>query len=75
MNQIGDPYENLANAIVIQAAADYKRTLRTIRRDPISASAKERANHIERFFHSEWYRHLTKVDGKLLVKKLKEAVI
>lgn len=74
MNGIGDPYENLANAIVIQAVDDYKRALRVLQKDPHSTPAQQRAVSIERFFFSEWCSMLTKVDGGLLVKKVREVV-
>ena len=74
MQKIDDPYENLANAIVIQAAKDYKRALQALMRDPDSSPAQQRVYSIESFFCSKWYLQLTKVDGCLLMKKLKELV-
>lgn len=74
MQKIDDPYENLANAIVIQATKDYKQALRALMRDPYSSPAQQRVNSIESFFCSKWYQQLTKVDGYLLMKKLKEVV-
>ncbi len=67
-----DPYEALANAIVIMAVTDYRKALRSLRRNPGSKSAQTQANKLERFFRSEWYRHLTKVDGEMLIVKLRE---
>ena len=29
-----DPYENLANAIIVQAAKDYQKAMRQLRRNP-----------------------------------------
>lgn len=52
----GDPWENLATAIVIQAANEY---LRTKDKEPL-----------RRFFRSQWYRELTDVDGEYLMKTL-----
>lgn len=31
---IDDPYKNLANAIIVQAAKDYQKALRQLRRNP-----------------------------------------
>jgi hypothetical protein len=31
-------------------------------------------NEVERFFHSDWYRELTSVDGNVLIKKLQAEV-
>ena len=52
----GDPWENLATAIVIQAANEY---LRTKDKEPL-----------RRFFRSQWYKELTDVDGEYLIHTL-----
>lgn len=58
------PYQLLANAIVIQAVKDYRRT-----RNPA-----ERAE-LERFFQSEWFSFLSNLNGDALLAQLrKEAV-
>ena len=67
-----DPYQELANAIVIMAAKDYRHALRIQRRNPDSQAARIKIDEIERFFRSEWYRLLTDVDGEMLIKKLRE---
>ena len=36
----GDPYENLANAIVLSAVEDYRKALKKYSRNPDSKSAK-----------------------------------
>lgn len=40
-----DPYEELANAIIVQACKDYRLT-----------DNEDDLKEIERFFHSEWFR-------------------
>ncbi len=67
-----DPYQELANAIVIMAAKDYRHALRIQRRNPDSQAAMIKIDEIERFFRSDWYRLLTDVDGEMLIKKLRE---
>ena len=67
-----DPYQELANAIVIMAAKDYRHAFRIQRRNPDSQAAMIKIDEIERFFRSEWYRLLTDVDGEMLIKKLRE---
>jgi hypothetical protein len=67
-----DPYQELANAIVIMAAKDYRHALRIQRRNPDSQAARIKIDEIERFFRSDWYRLLTDVDGEILIKKLRE---
>ena len=58
------PYERLANAIIIQAVKDYRHT-----RNPADRV------ELERFFRSEWFSVLSKLDGEVLLAQLqKEAV-
>lgn len=68
-------YQALANAIVIQAAKDYKSALRTLRNHPESRAARSEALSLERFFRSGWYSMLTDIDGEYLIKRLRKAVI
>ena len=52
-------YELLANAIIIQAVKDYRHTY-----------SPQRRAEIKRFFHSEWFRVLTRLDGKMILERL-----
>ena len=56
-----NPYENLANAIVLQAVKDYRLT------DDEAELAE-----IERFFRSDWYGVLTDVDPEYLIRRLRK---
>lgn len=56
-----DPYEELANAIVLQAVKDYRMT-----------DDEKELKEIERFFRSGWFGVLTKVDPDLLIKQLRK---
>ena len=67
-------YENLANAIVLQAVKDYREALSQLKRNPKYKDALTVKEECERFFRSGWYRLLTKVDGEMLIKKLREEV-
>ena len=49
----------LANAIILQAVKDYRHTY----------SPQCRAE-IKRFFRSEWFRALTRVDGEMIIARL-----
>ena len=67
-----DAYENLANAIVVRAVEDYREALKTlnlIRENEDALAMKEECG---RFFQSGWFMALTKVDGKWLLRKLRE---
>lgn len=68
-------YENLANAIIQQAAKDYIHALRTVKRRKNAEEALREALEIEAFFHSPWYGTLTQIDPDYLIERLrKEAV-
>ena len=67
-----DPYENLANAIVLQAVKDYRDALKRLKKKPNNQAAKSGAMECERFFCSSWYKALTSVDGEYLIQKLRE---
>ena len=56
-----NPYEELANAIILQAVKDYRLT-----------DDERELQEIERFFRSGWYKALTSVDGEYLIQKLRE---
>lgn len=56
-----NPYENLANAIVLQAVKDYRLT------DDEAELAE-----IERFFRSDWFGVLTDVDPEYLIRNLRK---
>ena len=73
-NLAEDPYEQLANAIVIQAADDYRIALKKIKAHPKDRKAIDEAVEIERFFRSGWYSQLTSVDGEYLIKRLQGEV-
>lgn len=52
-----EAYQNLANAIIIQACEDYK-------------TGEISDDSFERFCRSEWFSVLTKVDPEYLIKKM-----
>ena len=56
-----DPYQELANAIVLQAVKDYR-----------MAEDEQDLKEIERFFRSSWFGVLTSIDPDLLISKLRK---
>ena len=66
--------ESLANAIILQAVADYRKALRILKRYPRYEAALKEKQRDEEFFRSEWYKQLTNVDGKMLIRRLQEEV-
>ncbi len=73
-NLAEDPYERLANAIVLQAVTDYRVALKKIKANPRNRDAINEALQIEKFFRSGWYSVLTSVDGEYLIKRLQEEI-
>ena len=69
-----EPYQELANAIVAQAARDYLFILRLLKHHPTDSEAWRKAREYERFFYSDWYSTLTNVDPEYLVSRLKKTV-
>ena len=69
-----DPYEQLANAIILRAVEDYRDALKKLKKRPKYGPAQDLKNEVERFFRSYWYRELTSVDGEILIKKLQAEV-
>ena len=67
-------YKNLANAIVLQAFKDYKRTLWKLSQEPYDLVAVGNKKKLEHFFDSNWYRLLTDVDAAILVGEAKRQV-
>ena len=59
-------YKELANAIILQAAKDYRKALKY--------DARGRKREIERFFRSEYFSTLTSIAGEMLIQKLKAEV-
>ena len=54
-------YENLANAIILQAVDDFRKS-----------GCYQTRNSIKRFFRSAWFKVLTNVDGEMLIKRLEQ---
>lgn len=67
---MSDPYENLANSIVLLAVKDYRDALKKLKKWPRNEAAQIMKAEVERFFRSAWYRELTSVDGEFLISKL-----
>ena len=66
-----DGYENLANAIILQAVKDYKAALRKLRYLPKDKDALKSKREIERFFRSAWFADLTEADGEIILQSIR----
>lgn len=72
---MSDPYENLANAIILQAVKDYRAARKKLKYHPKNKEAKLMVQDCEEFFCSDWFAALTAADGRRLLDKLKEEEI
>jgi len=67
-------YENLANAIILQAVVDYRKALRTLSLYPYNREARGKEQSIRRFFRSGWFKVLTNLDPEALIERLNKEV-
>lgn len=68
-----NPYEELANAIVLQAVSDYRYATKRMRTHPEETMIhRRRKKEVERFIRSDWFGVLTSLDPAILLEKLKE---
>lgn len=68
-------WEELCNAVVLQAVDDYRRLVKRLLRtddDNKVARLKKRKRELETFFRSDWFNMFTTLDGKMILKKLQE---
>ena len=63
-------YEILANAIVEQAAKDYRGARTALGKDTENVAATAMRSETERFFRSAWFGQLTSIDGEWLLHQL-----
>ena len=68
-------YEILANAIVEQAAKDYRWARTVLRKAAENVEAMAMRSDTERFFRSAWFGQLTSIDGEWLLEKLEEEFV
>lgn len=60
----GDPWENLANAVIARAANDYLASSEKRSREGV------KLDEVIQFFHSDWFGILTQVDPDYLLEQL-----
>nr|AHF24204.1 hypothetical protein [uncultured bacterium Contig160] len=68
-------WENLSNAIILQAVEDYRKARKRVRTYPGQTAAQATIREVERFFRSWWFAQLTDVDGEKLLERLKKEVV
>ena len=67
-----DNYRDLASAIVVQAAKDYRKALKRLCKISDSVGTISEIKKLEEFFQSDYYKLLTSLDGELLIERLKQ---
>ena len=68
------PYQAIANAVVEQAAKDYRQALLKQKKEPNMPEHAARVRDLERFFRSDWYGVLTGLDGECLMASMRGMV-
>ena len=66
-----DIWQGLAEAVIVQAAKDYRTTLRCLCKKPGNTM---KLRELEAFFRSRWFQKLCDLDGKRLMWRLKNGV-
>ena len=67
-----EPYENLANAIILQAVKDYREVLARAASYSAKDCYRRSKDDLECFFRSGWFGVLTNLDPELLIGRLKQ---
>lgn len=69
-----NPYENLANAVVLQAVKDYRDAVRKLSHGKRNVMAEQRKTECEVFFKSQYFNVFTTLDGNALLSQLEKEV-
>ena len=72
---MNEPYEELANAVILQAVRDWRSSAGKLKRHPENSAARQVTDECERFFLSERFSVLTRADGKIILRRLKEEIV
>ena len=68
---LGSGWRALADAIILQAAEDYRRLTQRIAKHPDELDNVSEMRRIERFLRSDWFGVLSDLDGRRLLRDLK----
>ena len=67
-------WEDLANAVIWQAAEDYRCACRALRKHPHFRKPQAAKRSLERFFRSAWFKTLSGADGNKLIQDIQKEV-
>ena len=65
-----NPYEDLAQAIILQAVRDYRQNNKKMVKEPDEQKLRNQRAELEKFFLSSWFAILTDLNGKHLLHRL-----
>ena len=65
-------WENLANAVVKQAAEDYAEACRVLEKRPGLKSAEKQKRSLDRFFSSRWFHLLCALDRETVLAAVRK---
>ena len=68
-------WEDLANAVILQAIKDYRNARRRTRNKQHRRGAQARIREVEQFIGSWWFYQLTDIDGDKLKETLRREPI
>lgn len=69
-----DGYQRLANAVIIEAAKDFRAAYRRMKRFPNDTRAQAEVREITKFFCSERFEVLSDADGPMLLRRMMEEI-
>lgn len=64
------PYNEICEAIILQAVTDYRKELKKLQRKP-NKWIIEKIAEIEEFFQSKWFQDISPIDGVWLMERLR----
>ena len=67
-------YESLCLAIIETAVRDYKKALEAEMKCE-DLNARRVIRELEKFFKSEWFSQLSRLDGRLLIKNVRKIIL
>ena len=70
--EMREPFEVIANAIIIQAVEDWREAVRVLNEWPGDIDARRMKDECEAFLLSDRYEQLTKLDGARLLRMLRK---
>ena len=68
-------WEDLANAVVMQAIADYAWAVRRLKKRPDLKAVETERRSLERFFGSRWFHTLSGLDKETLKIMIRKEIV